>query len=187
MLTIDYRIICRDDEGMPGAAGFFKITCGQLEYGEYWPPEIERHMATYWLMPWFQSMAEALLVLKEKRYAAILDIENSRGWLEFAYAEDRVYLNIADAGADAHPSFIHRGESERFPEDVPRRFAVDVACAYRQFRDEIILKTTRYLSEVLALNPGILAAPAPRDSEQAAFRADVERLRQALTKLSPLH
>ena len=183
MFTIDYKVIRRDDEGLPGAAGFFRMTCGLLEYGEYWPPEIERHMATYWLMPWFQPMAEALLVLKEKRYAAIIDIENSRGWLEFTRADDTVCLNIADARADAQPFFIRRGESERFPEDVPRRFPAGISCAYRQFREEIIQKTSRYLSEVLALNPGILAGPVPRDGEREAFRADVERLQKLLAAL----
>ena len=183
MFTIDYKVILRNDEGMPGAAGFFRIACEPLEYGEYWPLEIERHMPTYWLMPWFQPLVEALQALKDKRYAAIIDIENRRGWLEFNYADDCVYLNIADAGADEQPPFIHKGESERFPESVPRRFAVDVECSYRQFRDEIIQQTTRYLSEVLALNPGILAGPVPRDKEQAAFRADIERLHKSLAAL----
>lgn len=186
MFSLDYKIIRHDYEGMPGKAGFFRVSCGPLAYGEYWPPEIEQHMATCWLMPWFQDMVEALMSLRRERYVAMIDIENHRGWLELTYAKDKVYLNIADAEATVEPFFIHKGESVRFPADTPRRFPGNIACSYQQFRDVIVLKATQYLSEVLALNPGILSAPVPCDSEKAAFRANIERLRQALSKLSSL-
>ena len=186
MFTLDYKIIRHDYEGIPGAAGFFRITCGPLEYGEYWPSEIERHMATYWLMPWFRDFAEMLLSLKKERYIALIDIENYRGWLEFTYADDKVYLNIADANADVKPSFILKGENERLSQDTPRRFPDNIFCSYQQFRDVIVQKTTQYLTEVIALNQGTFSASAPHCEEAASFRANVERLQQALAEFAAM-
>lgn len=183
MLRIDYQIIVRDYDAVPGESGHFQITCGPLQYGEFWPPEISMHMATYRLRSWFLPLAEALLALKEEGYAAFIDTERYRGWLEFTCADGLVRMNIADAEATEQPFFLHRGRSERFPDHVPRVFPDDVSCPYRQLRDEIAEKTARYLSEIRTLNPSLFSGSATPDREQEAFLANISRLESMLADM----
>ena len=73
MFNIDYRIILHDIDDVAGESGFFQVSCGPFQYGEYWPPEIEMDMATYWLAIWFEQFVELLISLKKERNASIVD------------------------------------------------------------------------------------------------------------------
>ena len=144
------------------------------------------NMATYRLRSWFLPLTEALLALKEEGYAAFIDIERYRGWLEFTCADGLVRMNIADAEATEQPFFLHRGRSERFPDHVPRVFPDDVSCPYRQLRDEIAEKTARYLSEIRTLNPRLFSGSAALSREEQVFLTDVSRLQSMLEDVARL-
>lgn len=186
MFRIDYQIILHDYDAAPGESGHFRIACGPLRYGEFWPPEVAAHMATYWLQAWFLPLAEALLALKEDGYAAFIDVERYRGWLEFTYADGLVRVNIADAGANEKPFFLRKGRAERFPDDVPREFPDDISCSYRQLRDEIADKTAQYLTEIRGLNPAPFSGSGAINRERQAFFADIGRLEGMLADMARL-
>lgn len=186
MFCINYQIILHDYDAAPGESGHFQILCGPLRYGEFWPPEIAARMATDRLHSWFLPLAEALLALKEDGYAAFIDVERYRGWLEFTYADGLVRVNIADAGANEKPFFLRKGRAERFPDDVPREFPDDLSCPYRQLRDEVAEKTARYLSEIHRLNPSLFSGSGAINSEQKAFLADIGKLESMLADMARL-
>lgn len=180
MFQIDYRIILHDNDDVPGESGFFQVSCGPLVHGEYWPPEIEMHMATYWLAVWFEQFVDLLLSLKSVGYAALVDIETNYVWLEFEYRNDYVFLNIVRTKQDAGwpLSLVRKGD--RLPASLPREFTQSISCPYTQFRDEIVQKTTQYLSEVFALNQAILSSFHPLNKEQKSFFESCTKIQEKL-------
>ena len=61
MFTMAYRIIHHDEDEMIGESGFFRITCGEAAYGEWWPEELWHVMLKVWLGSWFENLLDACL------------------------------------------------------------------------------------------------------------------------------
>ena len=178
MFDIRYRIILHDIDDVAGESGFFQVSCGPFQYGEYWPPEIEMDMATYWLAIWFEQFVDLLSSLKKERHVSIVDIETNYVWLEFEYKSKNVFMNLVQTEQDVGWCLVRKGK--RLPDNLPREFPNNIQCSYIEFRDEIVKKATQYLSEVFMLNQAILSSALPLNNEQKSFFEDCRRIQEKI-------
>lgn len=180
MFSADYRIILHDYDDVLGEAGFFRIRCGPLSYGEFFSPEIEMKMSTVWLLNWFEKLIEVCLLLREKQYIALSDVESYNAWIEFKRSNDNVFINVV------YSESLHR-DAMLFKEisvDIPRKLSHDACCLFSQMNKEIIQKATNYIADILLLNPRLLNEEKCLSQNQKNFFKRVERIRKKIDLLS---
>lgn len=149
MFAVAYRIIHHDEDEVIGESGFFRITCGETAYGEWWPEELWHVMPTVWLGSWFENLLDACLALQHQDSVAVWDAETVGTWLEWKRVGERVTMNVAHAPGWKNDLIT----CEPIPVSYHREYPTDVTCTYSQMKAEVTAKARQYLADLRTLNP----------------------------------
>ena len=179
MFTIKYKTVLHDYDGISGESGFFQIICGEMTYGDYYPPDIEQYMGTEWLFTWFENITKVGLYLEDHENAAVPDLETINRWIEFKKQSDQVLMNIAYIDHPKDPFFL----GEEISADIPRRLSEYVTCDFIQMKNEIVAKTECFIEEIIQLNPPLRNENTCVTAKQKRFYLRIQKLKEAIAIL----
>lgn len=144
MFKIDYRIAINDYDEFIGDKGYYKISCNENAFGEFYSKELEEIMGTEYLYIWFEDMMKVALALHDNNYVALRYIE-SYAWIEFIRNDDLLSISLVYSDNSNVTDFIvYEPLSKSDRDDLWKNEIV----RFSEFKQELMRVVSLYANEI---------------------------------------
>jgi hypothetical protein len=149
--------------------GFFSMTFNNKSYGYYHDnPLREEENGWDLITNWFSLLLNAYLELIVTKYVAISDIESYNSWIELKMEDDKVVVNIIETEKEDGMEEITTKPFNEFKYGDWNNVLIEL----KDFKEELILKTKKYLNEIAAINPKLLESRRMKNIKELLLKVE---------------
>ena len=147
MFNINYQIVRTAVDDFPGQNGFFQIECNGYTYGENYPSDIADKLIPDDLYDWFTRIVDIMLILRQRNYVLLSDIESYNRWIEFVKDNEEIIISIKlSVGWPGSQCIEYSLPNAKPGEWIGQKIPV------QQFEHEIISKAEEYVNKLFSLS-----------------------------------
>ncbi len=147
MFGIEYKIVNHDYDDFVGQSGFFKIIVNDCAYGEIYPDNLLDVMRSDYIFDWIERLIKALILLENKNYVAVSDVESYNTWIEFQRKEDDINISVVKSDKWDGSKDIELSLKNPMPGEW-----INQRVKYSDFKKEVYLKVGDYIKYLINHN-----------------------------------